>query len=362
MKDRKPLIDLIYSFGAVLFALLLGGILIHLSGYDVREAYLSFFEGAFGNVYNLANTLLMTIPLIFTGLAVAVAFQAGLFNVGGEGQLYIGALASALAGLFLRGLPPALHIGLALAAGALAGGVWALIPGYLKARTGAHEVITTIMFNYIGILLAAFLVKEYFKEPGRADQTPVIPVSAQIPELIRDSRLTWALFLGLLAIVAIDYLFKHTSLGYEIRAVGQNLFAAEYAGIDVPSRLAVSMTISGMIAGLAGSSMVLGVLHRFINNFSPGYGYTGIAVAVLARNKPWGILPAALLFGVLQSGGMSMQLFARIPMDLMTLVQGLVILLVAAPALVELFVTLRRRRKEGGTSGGRDLKGYLRHQ
>ncbi len=361
MRGKKLFIDLAYSLGAVFFALLLGGVLIHLSGYDVREAYLSFFDGAFGNVYNLASTLMMTIPLIFTGLAVAVGFQAGLFNVGGEGQLYLGALASALAALFVRGLPPALHVALALAAGALAGGLWALVPGYLKARTGAHEVITTIMFNYVGILLAAFLVKEYFKEPGRADQTPMIPASARIPELIPDSRLTWALFLGILAILAVDYLLKNTSLGYEIQAVGQNLPAAEYAGIDARARMTVSMLLSGMIAGLAGSTMVLGVLHRFINNFSPGYGYTGIAVAVLARNKPWGILPAALLFGALQSGGMSMQLFARIPMDLMTLVQGLVILLVAAPALMEIFVASRRRQK-GVTPDGRDLDGHLQRQ
>ncbi|MEW5866899.1 MAG: ABC transporter permease [Bacillota bacterium] len=344
---RPGLSDILYSTVAVLLALLIGAVLIAASGRSVVAAYASLFGGAFGSIYNIANTLMMTTPLIFTGLAVALAFQCGLFNVGAEGQLYVGGLASAVAALTLgSSLPGALSILLALLAGALAGAALAAGPGYMKAKMGAHEVITTIMLNYIGIFLTTFLVKAYFKEPGPVDQTPFLPPSARLPELIPGTRVSWGIVLGIAAIFAADYILKRTSAGYEIQAVGRNPAAAEYAGVNVPGRVVLAMVMSGVVAGLAGSSVVMGTLYRFITNFSPGYGFTGIAVAVLARNRPWGVLPAALLFGILQSGGLSMQLFARIPMDLMTLVQGIVILFVAAPALAGML--LRRRTTARG--------------
>jgi simple sugar transport system permease protein len=329
--------DFINSLLAILLALVIGALLIFISGYDVSKAYLSLFEGAFGNFYNIAQTLLKMIPLIFTGLAVAIGFQCGLFNIGAEGQMYWGAFASAIVALTFAGAPAAVLIPLSLCAGAVAGGLWGMIPGYLKAKTGAHEVVTTIMMNYIGIFTTTFLLRAYFKEPGPIDQTRMIPETARLEEMIPFTRLTWAIFIGIAVVILLDLFLRKTSLGYDLQAVGENTGAAEYAGINPKKIIAISMLLSGMAAGLAGSTMVLGVLHRFITNFSPGYGFVGIAVAVLGRNRPWGVLLAAFLFGALEAGGISMQLFAKIPMDLMTIVQGLVILFVATPYLIQRF-------------------------
>jgi simple sugar transport system permease protein len=343
IKKMSVLTELIYSFIAIIIALIIGGILIHLSGHNVWDAYYNLFYGAFGNSYNLAQTLLKTTPLIFTGLAVATGFQSGLFNIGGEGQLYWGALVTAVVAIYLGNISSFILIPVSLLAGALAGGVWGMVPGFLKARTGAHEVITTIMLNYIGILGTTFLLKNYFKESGPVDQTVMVPEAARMRELIPYTRLTWAIILGVIIVFLIDYLLRSTSLGYDIMAVGENRMAAEYAGISVNKIMILTMGLSGAVAGLTGSTMVLGVFHRFITNFSPGYGFTGIAVAVLGRNKPWGVLMAALLFGALEAGGMSMQLFAKIPSDLMTIVQGLVILFVAAPAFIRIILRLSRQ-------------------
>ena len=337
--------DFIYSLITIVLALLIGALLIFLSGYDVTKALLSFFDGAFGNFYNIAHTLLKMIPLIFTGLAVAIGFKCGLFNIGGEGQLYWGAFITAIVSLHFPYAHGIILVPISLFAGAIAGGIWGMIPGYLKAKTGAHEVVTTIMMNYIGILATTFLLRTYFKEPGPIDQTLMIPEAARLKELIPYTRLTWAIFLGIVVIIIIDLFLKKTSIGYNLQAVGENAAAAEYAGINTKKMVVVSMTICGMSAGLAGSTMVLGVLHRFITNFSPGYGFVGIAVAVLGRNMPWGVLLAALLFGALETGAISMQLFAKIPMDLMTIVQGLVILFVAAPSLIQIFYGPRKRAK-----------------
>ncbi len=325
--------EFIHSLLAILLALAVGAVLIFISGYDVSEAYRSLFNGAFGNFYNIAQTLLKMIPLIFTGLAVAVAFQCGLFNIGAEGQMYWGAFVSAIVALTFAGAPAAVLIPISLVSGAAAGGLWGMIPGYLRAKTGAHEVVTTIMMNTIGIFSTTFLLRAYFKEPGPIDQTRMIPEAARFAELIPYTRLTGAIFIGIAVIFLLDLFLRKTPLGYDLRAVGENTGAAEYAGVNPKRMMVISMLLSGMMAGLAGSTMVLGVLHRFITNFSPGYGFVGIAVAVLGRNRPWGVLLAAFLFGALEAGGISMQLFAKIPMDLMTIVQGLVILFVAAPYL-----------------------------
>ncbi len=343
LQSLSGLAEFFYSLLAIIFALFVGGILIYLSGHDALGAYYHLFYGAFGNTYNLAQTLLKSIPLIFTGLAVAIGFQSGLFNIGTEGQLYWGAFVTAMIAISLPDLNGFVLVPLALLGGSLSGGVWAAVPGYLKSRTGAHEVITTIMLNYIAILGTTFLVKNFFKTEGPVDQTATIPDRASLPKLIPGTRLTWALVLGLLVIVGIKFLLSSTSLGYDLRAVGANSSAAEYAGIPARNVVILTMTISGAVAGLAGSTLVLGVLDRFITNFSPGYGFTGIAVAVLGRNNPVGVLASALLFGALEAGKVSMQLFTEIPGDLLTVVQGLVILFVAAPSFIRMFSSLLAR-------------------
>jgi simple sugar transport system permease protein len=336
MSFNKTTKDIIYSIAAIVLALIVGAILIKVSGNSITEAYYYLFYGAFGSTYNIAQTLLKTIPLIFAGLAVAVGFQSGLFNIGGEGQLYWGAFATALVAITFTNLPSIILIPLALAVGAVAGALWAAVPGILRAKTGAHEVITTIMFNYIGILLTTFLLKNYFKEDGPVDQTRKIAEQAKLPEIVANTRLSWALFIAIIVVIIIYYLLNYTSYGYDLQLVGENIDAAEYSGVNSDKVIINAMLLSGGIAGLTGSTMVLGVLHRFITNFSPGYGFTGIAVAVLGQNKPLGVLLAAFLFGILEAGGMSMQLFAKIPADLMTIVQGLVILFAAAPSLFKI--------------------------
>lgn len=340
---RGWLRELGLSLGSILLALLVGAGLLAAAGYSVVDAYWSLYQGALGNVYSIADTLLSAIPLMFTGLAVALAFRGGLFNIGTEGQLYLGALATAVAALALPGWPPLLLITTALLAGAAAGALWGFMAGFLRARTGAHEVITTIMLNYVGILLTTYLVKTRFKAPGPVDQTALIPAAARLPELVPTTRLTWAIVLAVVLVALVDWILRKSAWGMDLELVGQNPEAAAYAGVPVAGRTALTMAVSGAIAGLAGSTLVLGVLHRFITNFSPGYGFTGIAVALAARARPWGVIPAALLFGALQAGGLTMQLFARIPADLMTVIQGLVILFVAAPGLVTLFRRRPRR-------------------
>lgn len=322
------------AIASVILALAVGAVLLYAAGYSIEDAYFNLYYGAFGDMYSISDTLLNSIPLIFTGLAVAFAFRSGLFNIGAEGQMYVGALATAVAALHAPTEFSPFVIVFALICGALAGALWGFIPGFLRARTGAHEVITTIMTNYIAILFTTYLVKVSFSDGGPVDQTALIPQTARLPELIATTRLTWAIFIAVGLVAVVHFLLTRTVFGYEIDAVGQNPGAAQYGGIPVSNRTVFAMAVSGAIAGLAGSTMVLGVLHRFITYFSPGYGYTGLAVAVLARNQPWAVVPAALLFGALQSGGMSMQLFARIPADLMTVVQGLVILFVSAPGVI----------------------------
>ncbi|NQT65358.1 MAG: ABC transporter permease, partial [FCB group bacterium] len=232
IKILKKYEDAIYSLAAILLAFLVGAVLIQLSGFSVIKAYTALFNGAFGSVFNITQTFMNTIPLIFTGLAVAIGFKSGLFNIGGEGQMYLGAFATAITAIYLGFLPGYILIPLALIMGGFTGSVWSFLPGYLKAKTGAHEVVTTIMMNYIGILATSYLLLKYFKEKGPIPQTVLIPESARLPELIEYSRLTWAIFIAVFVIIIIDIFFKRTKLGYEIQTVGENRSAAEYAGIN----------------------------------------------------------------------------------------------------------------------------------
>lgn len=345
---RQEVSKFAYSAVAVVIALVIGAVLIGASGYSVKEAYSNLFMGAFGGVYSLATTVVMSTPLLFTGLAVAFAFQCGLFNVGAEGQLYVGALTSAVVALALNWLPPVIRVAVALMAGAGAGALFGFVPGYLKAKLGAHEVITTIMLNYVATFLTTFLVKTYFKDPGPVDQTVLLPPGSRLPELIPGTRVSLGIILGIAVVALLNYVMRRSVLGYEIEVVGNNPRAAEYGGINVSVKTVQAMMISGAVAGLAGSVEVMGTLYRFIPYFSPGYGFTGIAVAVIAGQNLWAVIPAAVLFGALQSGGQTMQLFAGIPMELMTMVQGLVILFVAAPALGSMLFRLKNRAQEGG--------------
>jgi len=283
----------------------------------------------------ITESLVASTPYILAGLAVALGFRCGLFNIGAEGQFFIGALCSAWVGYTFTGLPWFIHLPLALLAGALGGAFWAAIPGYLKATTGAHEVVNTIMMNWISFRLSDWLLTGPMKAPGYRPVTPQIEATAALPRLFPAPLRVHAGFFLALAVAALVYwlLFK-TTIGFEIRAVGANPDAARYAGINITLNFILAMVFSGALAGLAGASQVLGTDHWVGQGFSAGYGFDAIALALLGKSHPLGVVLAALLFGTLRSGATRMQSLAGIPIDIISIIQGLVIIFVAAPAII----------------------------
>ncbi len=281
-------------------------------------------------------------PYILAGLAVAIGFRCGLFNIGAEGQLFMGALGAAFVGYSIVGLPAYIHLPLAILGGALGGAIWAAIPGYLKARFGAHEVVNTIMMNWIAFRLSDWLLFGPMKASGYRPVTPNVEVTAELPRFFPDPlRFNWGFFFALaMAVLVYWFLFK-TTLGFEIRSVGANPDASKYAGMNVTRNFVLVMTLSGALAGLAGAVQVLGVDHWVGAGFSAGYGFDSIALALLGKSHPLGVVLAALLFGVLRSGATNMQSVSRIPIDLISVIQGLVIIFVAAPAIIRWIYRLR---------------------
>lgn len=334
----------ITSVLAVLFAFLIGAAIIRVSGYSPLRAYGALIQGSFGSIYDLSQTLANATPLIFTGLAVALAFQAGVFNIGGEGQLYVGGFAAALVGIYVTA-PLGIPLILAIVVGAAAGGLWAFIPGYLKARWNAPEVVNTIMMNSVGMLLVDYFLRYHFQGPGVANETVRVSPGAVLPRVFEDSQLSYGLFLALLAAVAVWYILSRTAVGYELRAAGLNPDAAEYAGINVARNAVITLVLSGALAGTGGAVTILGVYNRFVGNFSGGYGFDGIAVALLARNNPFVVVLTAILFGAMRTGGMAMDRVAHMPVDLVSILLGLIVCFVAAPDILR---ALSHPRQHGG--------------
>ena len=295
----------------------------------------------------ITESLVASTPYILAGLAVALGFRCGLFNIGAEGQFFIGALCSAWAGYTFTNLPWFIHLPLALLAGALGGAFWAAIPGYLKATTGAHEVVNTIMMNWISFRLSDWLLTGPMKAPGYRPVTPQIEATAALPRLFPAPLRVHAGFFLALAVAALVYwlLFK-TTIGFEIRAVGANPDAARYAGINITLNFILAMVFSGALAGLAGACQVLGTDHWVGQGFSAGYGFDAIALALLGKSHPLGVVLAALLFGTLRSGATRMQSLAGIPIDIISIIQGLVIIFVAAPAIIRGLYRIRMPRAE----------------
>ncbi len=340
------------------------------AGASIVKAYGAFFEGAFGNpvriinglqvyistgdsarllraIYPLTESLRLATPYIFAGLAVALGFRCGLFNIGAEGQYFIGGLASVFVGYSVKGLPWIIHLPLALAAGILGGALWASIAGFLKARTGAHEVINTIMLNYISYRLADYLLQVGGPMARPGDSRPVSPEilpSAYLPQFFPNDlsiRLNTGLILALFAVWFVYWLLFKTTVGFEIRAVGANPRAARTAGISVGRNIVLAMAISGGLAGLAGAHDILGVLHFMPNAFFSGYGFDSIALALLGRSHPVGVLLAALLFGFLRAGAQRMQGVAQVPIDIISILQALIIIFIAAPEIIRLLYRIR---------------------
>jgi simple sugar transport system permease protein len=316
---------------AVGLALALGAVLIWSSGASVFLAYGSLLAGMAGSWRALAETGVASTPYILTGVAVALGFRGGLFNIGAEGQLYLGALCATLIGYTVTGLPMALHLPLALIAGAVGGALWGAIPGLLKAKLGAHEVINTIMLNYVAIKLVDYLVKNILRDPTASlDRTPYVLMTAQLPRFFgTDYRLHAGLLLALLMAGGTAWFLSKTTYGFEIQTVGANPQAARYAGMSVTRTIVLTLSVSGALAGLAGASEVLGLYHTLPATFASGYGYDAIAVALLAKSRPLGVLPAACLWGGLRNGASLMQVRSGVSIDLIVMLQALVIICLA---------------------------------
>jgi ABC-type uncharacterized transport system permease subunit len=310
----------------------------------VSDAYIALFRGAFGSTNAISETIVNATPLIFAGLGFALAFRAGLFNIGGEGQILAGAMLATWVGFTFDGLPAILHLPLALAGGIVGGAIWGFIPGYLKARTGAHEVITTIMLNYIALNGLLYLLKtDIFLRPGREDPiSKAVSEAAHLPAL-GDFRANAGIILALLAAYGVWWLLFRSTLGFEFRSVGANPSAASYAGMSVAGTFVTVMMVSGALAGLAGASQVLGVEYYMSPGFF-GYGFDAIALAILGRNHPAGVVAAAVLFGALRAGGLSMQAATSTPIDIILVIQALIIVFMAAPALVRAIFRIRADR------------------
>ena len=358
------------SVGAVLLAVLAGSVMIAFTDEDVKAASAYFFArpadtfvalgeavgGAYsalfrGSVVNLrapdlitairplTETLTYATPLIAAGLGVALAFRAGLFNIGGQGQMLVAAAAAGWVGFGVSGVPFPLHLALALMAGAAAGALWAGLAGLLKARTGAHEVIVTIMLNYVAFYLISYFLATpgLLQAPGSSNpKTPPTPESAQLPPLLGDRfNLTWGFVLALLSVVGVWWLLNRSSAGFAFRAVGENPRAARVAGIDTGRATVSSMLVAGGLVGLAGASQVLGgVTTGFGSDIDAGIGFDAITVALLGGSSPWGVLAAGILFGAFKAGGTTMQAAEGVPSDIVLVVQSLIVLFIAAPPLV----------------------------
>ncbi|MGH9185466.1 MAG: ABC transporter permease [Acidimicrobiales bacterium] len=318
----------------------------------VRDSYKALFDSSLGDTTAVGRTLRETTPLLFGGLAVTLAFRAGLFNIGVAGQLLIGAAAAGYVG-FTYDLPVAMHLPLAVLAGFAAGAAWGAIAGVIKARTGAHEVILTIMLNYVGLQLLAYLLStDAFHRPGRDDPiSPPVLESARFPKFSNDFPAHYGILLALAAAVGVWYLLNRTTLGFRMKAVGANPHAARYAGMGVGATYALAMALSGGLGGLAGTANILGVeSYSLTRGYFFSTGFDGIAVALLGRASPAGTVGAAVLFGVLRAGATGMQVDTGTPVDIIVIIQALIIAFVAAPALIRVIWRVRAERVGRGQS------------
>lgn len=336
-----------HPLAAIVLGLAVGALAIWAVGGSVADTYTQMWNGAFGSAYFAGETLTRAIPVALAGLGVAVAFRSGFFNLGGEGQMVLGAMATALTALYLPG-PGWLKLLAGLFAGAAAGALWSWFAGWLEVRFGIQLVISTLLFNYIADLFASYLAGGPFKDQtgqGALNQTPMIEPSARLPKLSATSDLHAGLFVVLAAVVAVWLWFRFTALGYELRMYGSNRAFGQYGGLRESRMMAWAMAVSGVLAGLAGAVMVLGFQYRFIDNSltDPQYAWVGLMAALLANANPFGVAVASLLFAALQTGGMGVELNTNVPMQISSIIQYVVVLLVSVK--VGHWWVRRRRRQ-----------------
>ena len=331
-RSGSAIVNAVGSVAAVLVALAIGAIVILISGHNPWVAYTALLEGAFGSERGRAETLVYAAPLILGGLAFGIAARAGMFNIGIEGQLVMGGFAAGLIGALDLGVPSAVHLPVAVLGAAIAGGIWGLIPGVLRAATGAHEVITTIMLNYLAFRLITYSIQRqsgWLPVDPQVQGTERVLDTARLPILLDRTRLHAGVLIAIAAAVALWFILFQTTFGYRLRTVGLSRGAAQYGGMHWGRTIAVAMGVSGILAGLAGAGETLG-LHGRHSAAPPGLGFTAIAVGLVGRNHPIGIIFSGLLFGVLSAGAPSMQSRADVSREIVLVLQGLVILAVAA--------------------------------
>lgn len=343
---------------AVFLALVIGALIMMATSVapaTILKSFVAMADGSLGSMNAISETLTASIPLVMAGLGIGLAFRAGLFNIGAEGQMVVGGLATAIAAFSFTGLPMILHLPLALLIGMSVGAVYAAIAGVLRATTGAHEVISTIMLNLISFRLLDYLLRQpYIQKEGRADPiSRAVLETAELPRLLTfldpNLRLHLGLFIMLAAVAIVWWLLFRSKLGFAFRISGENPGAARYAGIRAGLTVVLAMAIAGALAGLAGATQVSGVLGRATPGFTAGIGFDAIAVALLGRSHPVGILLAGLLFGALEAGGRQMQVDAGVSIDMISIIQALIIIFVAAPLLIKrLFPPLFRNRDTAG--------------
>ncbi|MGE6261192.1 ABC transporter permease [Heyndrickxia sporothermodurans] len=341
------LINILIPVISVILGLIAGAIIMLISGFNPINGYLALWNGAFGDSFYVGETLRQVTPYIFAGLAVAFAFRTGLFNIGVEGQMLMGWLVSVWIGLAFD-LPKIIHLPLAIIAAALAGAIWGFIPGFLKARLRVHEVIVTIMMNYIALHVSNYIIRNVLSD--QADTTKEIPATASLKsdffQSITDySSLHNGIYLAIIAAIVMWFLLEKTTKGYELRSVGFNQHASHYAGMNVNRNIIQSMVISGVFAGLAGAMQGLGTFgFAFLQSSFSGVGFDGIAVALLGGNTALGVVIASILFGGLRVGSLNMPLEANVPNELVEIVIALIIFFVASSYMIKWIIT--RFKKE----------------
>jgi ABC-type uncharacterized transport system permease subunit len=340
------------SLLAAIVGLLVGAILMYIYGFDPWKAYVGLIRGAYGGSYELSSSLARATPLILTALTFSICLRSGMFNIGAEGQMYMGGIASVLVAYFV--LPSGLHQIAGLIFAAFAGAVWSLVPAFLKLTRGVHEVISTIMFNWIARWLALYLAIFVVVDPLRPEKTHSIPVTARFPVLVRGTDLSYAIFVSIAFALVVYFLLWHTATGYEVRAAGLNPTAARYGGIRNKRTMFLSFILGGIAAGLAGASIVMGLPPTYAIYGGGGLpqlmnlGFDGMAVAMVGRNHPIGILVAALFFGGLNAGGRVMQFYGSnpVPLEMVRVVMGAIVLVMSIPELIRIFPMIKERGEE----------------
>jgi simple sugar transport system permease protein len=316
--------------GAVVIALVLAALAMIVAGVSPLDGFAALFGGALGGPHQIAETLVQTTSLLLPALGICLAFRAGLFNIGAEGQLLVGGLFAGTAGAHLN-FPAVITIPILLALGFVGGGLWGAIAGWMKARFGANEIISTLMLNFVAASLASYLVSGPLRSSlaSGAETAPLLP-QGWLPVIIPNTRLTIAIVIALALAAALRFVFARTVFGYDLRAIGEAPEAARRQGVDVRRMTWLALALSGAIAGLGGATIVTGVLHRFNTELSPGYGFTAIAVALVGDLNPLWICVAAFGFGILEAGGLAMQATAQVPKDAIHVIEGLIVIVLAA--------------------------------